>query len=110
MVTLEALTRFSLAVPFEGIQDLQVQISTPSRSLNKRRLIDQNRARPALQHLQVPAAEDLEMKASGRGRGTISVGLGPTPRPLWLPNRRNALRIILEGGARVRALEIWCLA
>ncbi|XP_071455894.1 complement C3-like [Marmota flaviventris] len=73
VVTLEALTRFSLAVPFEGIQDLQVQISTPSRSLNKRRLIDQNRARPALQHLQVPGAEDLEMKASGRGRGTISI-------------------------------------
>ncbi|KAF7465494.1 hypothetical protein GHT09_004039 [Marmota monax] len=73
VVTLEALTRFSLAVPFEGIQDLQVQISTPCRSLHKRRLIDQNRARPALQHLQVPGAEDLEMKASGRGRGTISL-------------------------------------
>uniref|UniRef100_A0A8D2JPN4 Complement C3 n=1 Tax=Sciurus vulgaris TaxID=55149 RepID=A0A8D2JPN4_SCIVU len=72
VVSLEALTRFSLAVPFEGIQDLHVQISAPKRALNVKWTIDQNNA-----HLQRSAKflaqDDLEIKASGSGRGTISI-------------------------------------
>nr|XP_023502007.1 A.superbus venom factor 2-like [Equus caballus] len=43
-VAVEALTRFSQAVPFEGVQDLRVQISAPKTAFSVEWLIDQNSA------------------------------------------------------------------
>ncbi|XP_004688804.1 PREDICTED: A.superbus venom factor 2-like [Condylura cristata] len=72
VVAIEALTRFSEAVPFEGTQDLHVQISVPKRDLNYEWDIDQNNAYQ-LRSAKFFAQDDLEIKASGNGRGTISV-------------------------------------
>uniref|UniRef100_A0A8C9AIU8 Complement C3 n=1 Tax=Prolemur simus TaxID=1328070 RepID=A0A8C9AIU8_PROSS len=72
VVAIEALTHFRKAVPFEGDQDLRVQISVPKRALHVEWLIDHNSA-----YLQRSAKffanDDLEIKASGSGKGTISI-------------------------------------
>lgn len=44
VVAIEALTRFREAVPFDGVQDLRVQIRAPRRALNMEWLIDENNA------------------------------------------------------------------
>ncbi|XP_037674473.1 complement C3-like isoform X2 [Choloepus didactylus] len=72
VVALEALTRYREAVPFKGVQDLHVQISVPKRSLNVEWQIDQTNAYQQ-QSAKFPAMDDLEIKASGTGRGTISI-------------------------------------
>ncbi|XP_023601135.1 complement C3-like [Myotis lucifugus] len=72
VVAIEALTRFSQAVPFEGAQDLRVQIRAPKRSLNVEWLIDQNNAYQR-RSAKFSSEDDLEITASGSGRGTISV-------------------------------------
>ncbi|XP_054417986.1 complement C3-like [Pteronotus mesoamericanus] len=72
VVAIEALTRFSKAVPFEGAQDLHVQISAPKRSLNVKWVINQNNAYHQ-RSAKFSAEDDLEIKASGVGRGTISI-------------------------------------
>ncbi|KAF0878995.1 CO3 protein, partial [Crocuta crocuta] len=74
VVALEALTRFREAVPFEDVQDLRVQISAPKRALNLEWIIDQNNAYQQ-RSAKFSAQDDLEIKASGSGRGTISVSL-----------------------------------
>lgn len=44
VVAIEALRRFREAVPFDGVQDLHVQIRAPKRALNMEWLIDENNA------------------------------------------------------------------
>nr|XP_054105911.1 complement C3 alpha chain-like [Callithrix jacchus] len=72
VVALEALTRFREDVPFEGVQDLRVQISAPKRALNVNWQIDDNNAYQQWS-AKFLAQDDLEIKASGSGRGTISI-------------------------------------
>ncbi|KAB1259524.1 Complement C3 [Camelus dromedarius] len=72
VVAIEALTRFRKAVPFDGVQDLSVQIRAPKRALNVEWLIDENNAYQ-LRSAKFSAQDDLEIKASGSGRGTISI-------------------------------------
>ncbi|XP_064237958.1 complement C3 isoform X3 [Aotus nancymaae] len=72
VVALEALTRFREDVPFEGVQDLHVQISAPKRALNVNWQIDDNNAYQQ-RSAKFLAQDDLEIKASGSGRGTISI-------------------------------------
>ncbi|XP_029074457.1 complement C3-like isoform X5 [Monodon monoceros] len=72
VVAIEALTRFREAVPFNGVQDLRVQIRAPKRALNMEWLIDENNAYQ-LRSAKFSAQDDLEIKASGSGRGTISI-------------------------------------
>ncbi|XP_027990461.2 complement C3-like [Eptesicus fuscus] len=72
VVAIEALTRYRQAVPFEGVQDLRVQISAPKRSLNVEWLIDQNNAYQQ-RSAKFSSEDDLEITASGSGRGTISI-------------------------------------
>ncbi|KAM6216767.1 complement C3-like [Rhynchocyon petersi] len=72
VVALEALTRFRKAVPFEGVQDLRVQISIPKRARNVEWFIDQNNAYQQ-RSAKFSAQDDLEIKASGTGRATISI-------------------------------------
>ncbi|KAL0612458.1 Complement C3 [Plecturocebus cupreus] len=72
VVALEALTRFREDVPFEGVQDLHVQISVPKRALNVNWQIDDNNAYQQ-RSAKFLAQDDLEIKASGSGRGTISI-------------------------------------
>uniref|UniRef100_A0A8C0ZZL4 Complement C3 n=1 Tax=Castor canadensis TaxID=51338 RepID=A0A8C0ZZL4_CASCN len=72
VVTLEALTRFSEDVPFHGTQDLRVQISVPKRALNVQWLINRNNAYQQ-RSAKFLAQDDLEIKVSGNGRGTISI-------------------------------------
>ncbi|XP_012496951.1 PREDICTED: complement C3 isoform X2 [Propithecus coquereli] len=72
VVAIEALTRFRKAVPFEGDQDLRVQISVPKRALNVEWLIDHNNAYQQ-RSAKFFASDDLEIKASGSGKGTISI-------------------------------------
>ena len=43
-MAIEALTRYSEAVPFDGIQNLHVQIKAPKRALNVQWSIDENNA------------------------------------------------------------------
>ncbi|XP_006875218.1 PREDICTED: complement C3-like [Chrysochloris asiatica] len=72
VVALEALTRFREVVPFEDVQDLRIQISTPKRARDVKWLIDQNNAYEQ-RSAKFSAQDDLEIKASGTGRGTISI-------------------------------------
>ncbi|XP_065729902.1 complement C3-like [Phocoena phocoena] len=72
VVAIEALRRFREAVPFDGVQDLRVQIRAPKRALNMEWLIDENNAYQ-LRSAKFSAQDDLEIKASGSGRGTISI-------------------------------------
>ncbi|XP_047630667.1 complement C3-like [Phacochoerus africanus] len=72
VVAIEALTRYSEAVPFDGIQNLHVQIKAPKRALNVQWSIDENNAYQ-LRSAKFSAQDDLEIKASGSGRGTISI-------------------------------------
>ncbi|XP_073743765.1 complement C3-like isoform X1 [Callorhinus ursinus] len=44
VVALEALTHFREAVPFDGVQDLRVQISVPEKALDLEWIIDRNNA------------------------------------------------------------------
>ncbi|XP_040484208.1 complement C3-like [Ursus maritimus] len=72
VVALEALTRFREAVPFDGVQDLRVQISVPKKALDLEWIIDQKNAYQQ-RSAKFSAQDDLEIKASGSGRGTISI-------------------------------------
>ncbi|KAG8523186.1 Complement C3 [Galemys pyrenaicus] len=72
VIAIEALTHFSKAEPFEGVQNLHVEIIVPKRALNLEWYIDQNNAYQ-LRSAKFSAQDDLEIKASGSGRGTISV-------------------------------------
>ncbi|XP_019600514.2 complement C3 isoform X1 [Rhinolophus sinicus] len=72
VVAIEALIRFREAVSFEGVQDLRVQISAPKRALNIEWLINQNNAYQQ-RSAKFSAQDDLEITASGSGRGTISI-------------------------------------
>ncbi|XP_021568079.1 complement C3-like [Carlito syrichta] len=72
VVALEALTRFRKAVPFEGVQDLRVQISAPKRALNVEWFVDHSNAYQQ-RSAKFFAQDDLEIRASGSGRGTISI-------------------------------------
>ncbi|KAB0400193.1 hypothetical protein E2I00_009480 [Balaenoptera physalus] len=72
VVAIEALTRFREAVPFDGVQDLRVQIRAPKRALTMEWLIDENNAYQ-LRSAKFSAQDDLEIKASGSGRGTVSI-------------------------------------
>ncbi|KAM5233005.1 complement C3-like isoform 1-T1 [Hipposideros larvatus] len=72
VVAIEALTRFREAVPFENVQDLRVQISAPKRALNVEWLINHNNAYQQ-RSAKFYAEDDLEITASGHGRGTISI-------------------------------------
>uniref|UniRef100_A0A8C0P4C6 Complement C3 n=1 Tax=Canis lupus familiaris TaxID=9615 RepID=A0A8C0P4C6_CANLF len=72
VVALEALTRFREAVPFNSVQDLRIQISVPKKALNLEWYIDHNNAYQ-LRSAKFSAQDDIEIKASGSGRGTISI-------------------------------------
>nr|XP_014978314.2 complement C3 isoform X1 [Macaca mulatta] len=72
VVALEALTRFREDVPFQGVQDLHVQVSAPKKALNVNWHIDHNNAYQQ-RSAKFLAQDDLEIKASGNGRGTISI-------------------------------------
>ncbi|XP_055975825.1 complement C3-like [Sorex fumeus] len=72
VVAMEALTRYRQAVHAEGIQDLYVQISIPKRALNLEWVVDQSNAYQQ-RTAKFSALDDLEIKASGRGTGTISI-------------------------------------
>ncbi|KAI5936049.1 Complement C3 [Manis javanica] len=72
VVAIEALTRFRQAAPFEGVQDLHVQIHAPKRALSVKWIIDQNNAYQQ-RSAKFSAQDDLEIKASGTGTGTISI-------------------------------------
>ncbi|KAK2494605.1 hypothetical protein MC885_020162 [Smutsia gigantea] len=72
VVAIEALTRFRQAVPFKGVQDLHVQIHAPKRAVSVKWLIDQNNAYQQ-RSAKFSAQDDLEIKASGSGTGTISI-------------------------------------
>ncbi|XP_019657450.2 complement C3 [Ailuropoda melanoleuca] len=72
VVALEALTRFREVVPFDGVRDLRVQISVPKKALDLEWIIDQNNAYQQ-RSAKFSAQDDLEIKASGSGRGTISI-------------------------------------
>ncbi|XP_054397325.1 complement C3-like [Pongo abelii] len=72
VVALEALTRFREAVPFKGVQDLHVQISAPKRALNVNWYIDPSNAYQQ-RSAKFLARDNLEIKTSGNGRGTISI-------------------------------------
>ncbi|XP_054980587.1 complement C3 [Sorex araneus] len=72
VVAIEALTRYRQVVHDEGIQDLYVQISNPKRALNLEWVIDQSNAYQQ-RTAKFSALDDLEIKASGRGTGTISI-------------------------------------
>ncbi|GAB5567700.1 complement C3-like [Prionailurus iriomotensis] len=67
----QALTGFRKAVPFEDVQDLRVHISVPKRALNLEWIMDQNNAYQQ-RSAKFSAQDDLEIKASGSGRGTTS--------------------------------------
>ncbi|XP_077915591.1 complement C3-like [Halichoerus grypus] len=69
VVALEALTHFREAVPFDGVQDLRVQISVPKKALDLEWIIDQNNAYQQRTG-KFSAQDDL---GSGSGRGTISI-------------------------------------
>ncbi|XP_036985014.2 complement C3-like [Artibeus jamaicensis] len=72
VVAIEALTRFCEAVPFEDVQDLHVEISAPRRALNVKWVINQNNAYQQ-RSAKFSAQDNLEIKANGKGRGTISI-------------------------------------
>ncbi|XP_045146330.1 complement C3-like isoform X2 [Echinops telfairi] len=72
VVALEALARFRAAISSEAVQDLRVQISVPKRARNVEWLIDQNNAYQQ-RSAKFSAEDDLQVKASGNGRGTISI-------------------------------------
>ncbi|XP_066128810.1 complement C3-like [Saccopteryx bilineata] len=72
VVAIEALTRFREAVPFEDVRDLRVQISAPQKSLDVEWVINQNNAYQP-RSAKFSAQDNLEIKASGSGKGTISI-------------------------------------
>ncbi|XP_045709514.1 complement C3-like isoform X2 [Phyllostomus hastatus] len=72
VVAIEALTRFCKAVPFEDAQELLVEISAPRRSLKVKWVINQNNAYQQ-RSAKFSSQDNLEIKANGRGRGTISI-------------------------------------
>ncbi|XP_049643939.1 complement C3 alpha chain-like isoform X2 [Suncus etruscus] len=72
VVAMEALTRYRQEVPFEGDQDLHVRISVPKRALTVEWAIDQSNAYQQ-RTAKFSALDDLEIQASGRGTGTISI-------------------------------------
>ncbi|XP_044111335.1 complement C3-like [Neovison vison] len=72
VVALEALTLFREAVPHNGGQDLRIQIRVPKKAVNFEWVIDQRNAYH-LRSAKFSAQDDLEIKASGSGRGTISI-------------------------------------
>uniref|UniRef100_A0A8C6FGU0 Complement C3 n=1 Tax=Moschus moschiferus TaxID=68415 RepID=A0A8C6FGU0_MOSMO len=72
VVAIEALTRFREAVPFDGVQDLHIQIKSSKRALHVEWVIDEKNAYQ-LRTAKFSAEEDLQIKASGTGRGTISI-------------------------------------
>ncbi|XP_055397677.1 complement C3-like [Bubalus kerabau] len=74
VVAIEALTRFREAVPFDGVQDLHIQIKSSKKALHVEWVIDEKNAYQ-LRSAKFSAEEELQIKASGTGRGTISVGL-----------------------------------
>lgn len=67
VVAIEALTRFRQAAPFEGVQDLHVQIHAPKRALSVKWIIDQNNA------YQQRSAKVLRMKPRGMFLPVISL-------------------------------------
>ncbi|XP_061008141.1 complement C3-like [Dama dama] len=72
VVAIEALTRFREAVPFDGVQDLHIQIKSSKRAMHVEWVIDEKNAYQ-LRSAKFSAEEDLQIKASGTGRGTISI-------------------------------------
>nr|KAF6349208.1 hypothetical protein mMyoMyo1_011763 [Myotis myotis] len=66
------LEKRELGGGFKSTQDLRVQIRAPKRSLNVEWLIDQNNAYQR-RSAKFSSEDDLEITASGSGRGTISV-------------------------------------
>ncbi|XP_070648887.1 complement C3-like isoform X2 [Bos indicus] len=72
VVAIEALTRFRKAVPFEGVQDLHIQIKSSKKALHVEWVIDEKNAYQ-LRSAKFSAEEELQIKASGTGRGTISI-------------------------------------
>ncbi|XP_016045038.1 complement C3 [Erinaceus europaeus] len=72
VVAIEALTRFSEAVPFMGAQNLNIKISVPQRALDLIWTIDEHNAYQQ-RSAKFSAQDDLKIEASGTGRGTISI-------------------------------------
>ncbi|KAI4583850.1 hypothetical protein MJG53_007129 [Ovis ammon polii x Ovis aries] len=72
VVAIEALTRFREAVPFDGVQDLHIQIKSSKKALHVEWDIDEKNAYQ-LRSAKFSAEEELEIRASGTGRGTISI-------------------------------------
>ncbi|OWK12054.1 C3, partial [Cervus elaphus hippelaphus] len=104
VVAIEALTRFRDAVPFDGVQDLQIQIKSSKRAMHVEWVIDEKNAYQ-LRSAKFSAEEDLQIKASGTGRGTISIltmyhrspeFLEDTCKHYHLSGRRDATMTIME--------------
>ncbi|XP_014448350.1 complement C3 [Tupaia chinensis] len=72
VVALEALARYREAVPFEGDQDLHVQLQVPKRALNVGWHIDHSNAYQQ-RSAKFLAQDEILIEASGTGKGTISI-------------------------------------
>ncbi|XP_068939222.1 venom factor-like [Petaurus breviceps papuanus] len=72
VVALEALIRYRQSIPVSGVSDIQVQITVPKRSFAVEWNIDQTNAYQ-LRSQKFSAQDDIIIKASGTGKGSLSV-------------------------------------
>uniref|UniRef100_A0A7N4PB07 Complement C3 n=1 Tax=Sarcophilus harrisii TaxID=9305 RepID=A0A7N4PB07_SARHA len=72
VVALEALTRYRQAIPAGGNSAIQVQIAVPTREFTVKWTLDQTSTYQLRSH-KFSAQDDLIIKASGTGKGTLSV-------------------------------------
>ncbi|XP_027713637.1 venom factor-like isoform X2 [Vombatus ursinus] len=72
VVALEALIRYRQAIAVAGISNIQVQIAVPKRAFTVEWNIDQTNAYQ-LRSQKFSAQDDIIIKASGTGKGTLSV-------------------------------------
>ncbi|XP_072458556.1 venom factor-like isoform X2 [Notamacropus eugenii] len=72
VVALEALSRYRQIVPVGGVSDIHIQITAPARGFTVEWNIDQTNAYQ-LRSQKFSAQDDVIIKASGTGKGTLSV-------------------------------------
>ncbi|XP_007488640.2 venom factor [Monodelphis domestica] len=72
VVALEALTQYRQTIPIGGVSDIRVQITSPKRAFTVEWNIDQTNAYQLRSH-KFSAQDDLIIKASGTGKGTLSI-------------------------------------
>ncbi|XP_074059430.1 venom factor-like [Macrotis lagotis] len=72
VVALEALIRYQQTIPVGGTSDILVQITAPKRSFSVQWKLDQTNTYQLRSH-KFSAQDDLIIKASGPGKGTLSI-------------------------------------